>query len=308
MLKKIFIARHHGFCMGVKRAINIAEDTAKDPNARVTILNEIVHNEAVVERFRQQGVGQAFSVADVAQGTLIISAHGIAPDVIEEAKSKGLNVVDATCPLVTRIYTIVEKIIGNGYYVVHFGDRHHDETEGVVGHAPDRITVVSDKSELDTLPEWKDRQLGLTSQTTASQEGFAEFQVLAKAKWPHLEIFDTICDATNQRQKAIMDLAPQVDMVLVVGSKTSANSVRLAQISNALCGKGLLISSAADIQAEWYTDDQKIEKVGISAGASTPEFLVEEVVKKLVDISGGTAEVILPERRERISRVARQAG
>jgi 4-hydroxy-3-methylbut-2-enyl diphosphate reductase len=105
-----------------------------------------------------------------------------------------------------------------------------------------------------------------------------------------------------------MDLAPQVDMVLVVGSKTSANSVRLAQISNALCGKGLLISSAADIQAEWYTDDQKIEKVGISAGASTPEFLVEEVVKKLVDISGGTAEVILPERRERISRVARQAG
>lgn len=308
MLKKVIIARHHGFCMGVKRAINIAEDTAKDQSARVTILNEIVHNEAVVERFRRQGVGQAFAVQDVSEGTLIISAHGIAPGVIEDAKSRGLNVVDATCPLVTRIYTIVEKIIANGYYVIHYGDRHHDETEGVVGHAPDRITVVSDKSELDNLPAWTDRRLGLTSQTTASQEGFAEFQVLAKQKWPHLEVFDTICDATNQRQKAIMDLAPQVDMVLVVGSKTSANSVRLAEISNAICGRGVLISSAADIKAEWFGEDKKIEKVGISAGASTPEFLVEEVVKKLVDISGGTAEVILPERRERIKSIARQAG
>jgi 4-hydroxy-3-methylbut-2-enyl diphosphate reductase len=167
--------------------------------------------------------------------------------VITEAKAKGLNVVDATCPLVTRIYNIVEKIINDGYYVIHYGDRHHDETEGVVGHAPDRITVVSDKSELDSMPDWTDRKLGLTSQTTASQEGFAEFQILAKEKWPHLEIFDTICDATNQRQRSIMDLAPQVDMVLVVGSKTSANSVRLAEISNALCGRGILISSAADI-------------------------------------------------------------
>ncbi len=308
MLKKVIIARHHGFCMGVKRAINIAEDTAKEKNAKVTILNEIVHNDAVVERFRQQGVGQAFAVQDVSDGTLIISAHGIAPGVIEEARARGLNVVDATCPLVTRIYTIVEKIIANGYYVIHYGDRHHDETEGVVGHAPDRITVVSDKSELEALPAWTERRLGLTSQTTASQEGFAEFQILAKQKWPHLEIFDTICDATNQRQKAIMDLAPQVDMVLVVGSKTSANSVRLAEISNAICGRGLLIGSAADIKPEWYGEDQKIEKVGISAGASTPEFLVEEVVKKLVDISGGTAEVVLPERRERIRSIARQAG
>ncbi|MFZ1682876.1 MAG: 4-hydroxy-3-methylbut-2-enyl diphosphate reductase [Candidatus Zixiibacteriota bacterium] len=308
MLKKIILAKHHGFCMGVKRAINIAEETAKAPESRVTILNEIVHNDAVVEKFRSQGVGQAFAVKDVQQGTLIISAHGIAPSVITEAKAKGLNVVDATCPLVTRIYNIVEKIINDGYYVIHYGDRHHDETEGVVGHAPDRITVVSDKSELPSMPDWTDRKLGLTSQTTASQEGFAEFQILAKEKWPHLEIFDTICDATNQRQRSIIDLAPQVDMVLVVGSKTSANSVRLAEISNALCGRGILISSASDIDPNWYNDDQNISSVGISAGASTPEFLVEEVMKRLVEISGGTAEVILPERRERIRNVARQAG
>jgi len=305
MLKKIILARHHGFCMGVKRAINIAEETALDKSTPVTILNEIVHNEAVVDRFRQQGLGQAFSVNDVAGGTLIISAHGIAPNVIEEAKTKGLNVVDATCPLVTRIYNIVTKIIESGYYVVHYGDRRHDETAGIVGHAPDRITVVAGPEELASLPDWRDRKLGLTSQTTASQERFAEFKRAAKQKWPHIEAFDTICNATEQRQSAIMDLAPQVDMVLVVGSKTSANSKRLADISNTLCGRGILIDSAKDIHDDWFTEGQGVQRVGVSAGASTPEFLVEDVIERLVEISGGTAEVIVPERRERIRNTAR---
>jgi len=305
MLKKIILARHHGFCMGVKRAINIAEETALDKSAPVTILNEIVHNEAVVDRFRQQGLGQAFSVNDVAGGTLIISAHGIAPNVIEDAKNRGLNVVDATCPLVTRIYNIVTKIIQSGYYVIHYGDRQHDETAGIVGHAPDRITVVASADDLASLPDWKERKLGLTSQTTASQEKFAEFKKVAKQKWPHIEVFDTICNATEQRQSAIMDLAPQVDMVLVVGSKTSANSKRLADISNTLCGRGILIDSANDIRDDWFGEKQGIQRVGVSAGASTPEFLVEDVIRRLVEISGGTAEVIVPERRERIRNTTR---
>lgn len=305
MLKKVIMARHHGFCMGVKRAINIAEETAQNLTKPVTILNEIVHNEAVVDRFKKQGVGQAFSVDDVSGGTLIISAHGIAPGIIEDAKSKGLNVIDATCPLVTRIYNIVMKVIDNGYHVIHYGDRAHDETAGIVGHAPDRITVVAGPEELDALPDWKDRKLGLTSQTTASQEKFAEFQKAAKVKWSHIEVFDTICNATEQRQSAIMDLAPQVDMVLVVGSKTSANSKRLADISNSICGRGILIDSAADIRDEWFASEHNIERVGVSAGASTPEFLVEAVIERLVAISGGTAEVIVPERRERIRSAAR---
>ncbi len=307
MLKKIMIARHHGFCMGVKRAINIAEETAQDKDRKVTILNEIVHNETVVQRFRDQGVGQAYSLEDVGEGTLIISAHGVAPHVIEDARAKGLDVIDATCPLVTRIYNIVMKVIENGYHVIHFGDPHHDETQGVVGHAPDKITVVTSKEELPNLPAWTDRKLGLTSQSTCNQNEVAEFQQLAKVKWPHIEIFDTICNATTQRQNAILDLAPQVNMVLVVGSKTSANSVRLAQISDVICGRGILISSAADIRDEWFADE-KIERVGVSAGASTPEFLVEAVIQRLVALSGGTADVIQPERRERIKNVASQAG
>jgi 4-hydroxy-3-methylbut-2-enyl diphosphate reductase len=302
MLKKIIIARHHGFCMGVKRAIATAKETAEKCDGKVTILNEIVHNEAVVEGFRQQGVGQAFCVDDVDEGTLIISAHGVAPSVIAQAEAKGLQVVDATCPLVSRIYTIIHKIVGNGYHVIHFGDRNHEETLGVAGQAPDHIAVVSTAEELLSLPDWPDRKLGLTVQTTAHMSQFAEIEKLAREKWPHVEVFNTVCNATTQRQTAIMDLAPQVDMVLVVGSTTSANSKRLARISEAICGRGILIGSAADINQAWFTEGAGVESVGVSAGASTPEFLVEEVIELLVEISGRQAEVILPEKKNRVRR------
>lgn len=306
MIEKIILARHYGFCMGVKRAITIAEETAQDNSTPVNILNEIVHNEAVVDRFRDQGVGQVFSVDAVPGGTLIISAHGIAPNVIAEAKDRGLHVVDATCPLVTRIYEIVQKVVAHGYYVIHFGDPSHDETLGVVGQAPDRITVVASVGELASLPEWSDRKLGLTCQTTASLDEFVRFQVAAREKWPHVEIFDTICNATNQRQTAIMDLAPHVDLVLVVGSATSANSRRLAGISEAICGKGHLIGSVKDIRTEWFAPDQGVRRVGVTAGASTPDFLVDEVVQRLVEMSGGTAEVTQQEKRERGKPSSRQ--
>jgi 4-hydroxy-3-methylbut-2-enyl diphosphate reductase len=304
MLKKIILARHRGFCMGVKRAINIADDTAdKRTGEKVTILNEIVHNEAVVEDFKQKGVAQAFSVDEVDEGTLIISAHGISPDVIERAEAKGLNVIDATCPLVSRIYEILHKVVANGYHIVHYGDRKHDETQGVIGHAPEHITVVSTPEELQALPDWPDRKLGLTVQTTSHKDEFEKVEQLAVAKWPHIRVFNTICNATTKRQSAVMDLAPRVDMMLVVGSKTSANSSRLAQISDAICGRGILIGSADDIETEWF-DDPAIEQVGITAGASTPEFLVEQAIERLVEISGGTAEVVLPKKNNRIPRAA----
>jgi 4-hydroxy-3-methylbut-2-enyl diphosphate reductase len=301
MLKKIHLAKYYGFCMGVKRAITIAEDTAKAASGNVTILKEIVHNDAVVRRFSSEGVGQAMSVDNVNDGTLIISAHGISPDVITSARGKGLQVVDATCPLVTRIYDIIHQLVKNDHYIIHFGDPNHDETNGVMGHAPDRITLVENKSQLSDLPDWRDRKLGITIQTTADMEEALEFQKLAGKKWPHAEFFDTICNATNQRQTAIMDMAPSVELILVVGSTTSANSKRLASISKALCGKGHLINSAEDINEEWFADSERVENVGISAGASTPEFLVEEVIERLKEISGGRAEVFLPEKKRRRS-------
>lgn len=305
MLKKIIVADHHGFCMGVKRAIQIAEETSENSNEKVTILNEIVHNEAVVERFRQMGVGQAFSVNDVDEGTLIISAHGIAPDVIQNAENKGLKVIDATCPLVSRIYEIIEKVVANGYHIIHYGNPDHDETIGVLGYAPDNITVVDNINELLALPEWKDKKLGLTVQTTAHLEEFAKVEEKALEKWPHLRVFNTICNATTKRQTAIMDLAPKVDMVLVVGSESSANSRRLASISDAICGKGILIDSADDVDETWFAESEHVEQVGISAGASTPDFLVEAVIEKLIKISNGQAELVLPVKKRKINKISR---
>lgn len=308
MLRKIYMARYKGFCMGVKRAITIAEETSRSDDEQVTILNEIVHNDAVVEKFRSEGVAQALSVDDVDSGTLIISAHGVAPEVIMDAESKGLNVIDATCPLVTKIYDIILKAVEEGYHVIHFGDPDHDETKGVVGYAPEDITVVSTTEQLQDLPDWKDRKLCLTVQTTAHISTFRDAQKVARGKWPGIRIADSVCNATTQRQSAIEELAPKVDMVLVVGSKTSANSNRLARISESICGKGRLINSADDIEIEWFAASENVSKVGLTAGASTPDFLVEEVIERLVEISGGAAEVIIPEKKRRSASVAKRAG
>lgn len=292
MIKKIIIARHYGFCMGVKRAIKIADETARESSTPVTILNEIVHNDSVVEDFRQKGVGQKFAIDDIENGTVIISAHGVEPRVKQAARDKGLTVVDATCPLVNHIYKIIRKVIPQGYYLIHFGDTDHDETKGVVGHAPDRITVISSVDRLDQYPDWKDRKLGLTVQTTMRIEDFEAFRLAAEKKWPHLETFDTICMATSERQSAIRDMAPEVDMILVVGSQTSANSKRLAHISRTLCGRGELIGSADDIRENWFTGaNEEIERIGVTAGASTPDFLVDAVIERLAQMSGGQAEI-----------------
>jgi len=295
--------------MGVERAIKIADETAetRSNDGAVTILNEIVHNEAVVEGFRERGVGQATAVSEVDSGLLIISAHGISPGVVEAAESKGLEVIDATCPLVTRIYRIIKRAIGKGLHVIHYGDPHHDETAGIVGHAPDKITVAANNEELLALPDWPDRKLGLTVQTTAHAQQFEEVEQLAQSKWPHIEVFNTICNATTQRQDAIMEMAPIVDMILVVGSQTSANSKRLASISDDLCGTGVLIESAADIKPEWFGANTGVANVGVSAGASTPQFLVDDVVSRLVELADKPIDIVRLKDTERPKRVKAKA-
>jgi len=293
MIRKIILARSRGFCMGVKRAINIAEETAKSSSGDVTILNEIVHNEAVVEDFRKMGVGQQRSVDDIDSGTVIISAHGVSPAVIDSAEERGLSVVNATCPLVTRICKKILEVVPQGYWIIHFGDRDHDETKGILGHAPDRITVISSVDELDNYPNWSDRKLGLTVQSTMDTDDFKQFQIEAERKWPQIDTFDTICNATSERQAAIRDMAGLVDMVLVVGSNTSANSKRLANISRQLCGRAELIGSESDVLSEWFSgENESIETIGVSAGASTPEFLVDDVIARLLTLSNGDAEVV----------------
>jgi len=302
-MKKIIVADHYGVCMGVKRAISMTEETSQQ-DKNVTIFREIVHNEAIVEKFRSEGVGQTNSVDSISGGTVIIPAHGASPDIFKRAEAKNLNVVDATCPLVIRIHKIIRKLADSGYYILHYGDSAHDETVGIIGHAPDRVKVIESVSDLDkieSLPE----KVALTAQTTAGISNFDEVEQVAIKKFPQIEVFNTICNATTQRQAAITKLAPNVDIMLVVGSKSSANSNRLAQISKSLCKRAYLIDSAKEIDPEWFDDkSQPVEVVGLSAGASTPDFLIEGVIEKLNRFSQSPVELIYPKKKSKENALA----
>jgi 4-hydroxy-3-methylbut-2-enyl diphosphate reductase len=294
-MKRIILARHYGFCMGVKRAITIAEETGRTEDGPVNVINEIVHNDSVVRKLAEQGVGTVSSVADASGGTVIVSAHGAPPAWFEEAEKRGLKIIDATCPLVIRIHRIVHKLIKNGYHIIHYGDIDHDETKGVVGQAPPgRVTVVRDLAQLRALPR-DGHKFALTSQTTIGVLDFEKIGAEAQRKFPGIQIFNTICNATSQRQEAVMALAPDVDLMLIVGSRSSANSKRLRDISEAICGRAVLINAADDLDLNQLED---VETVGLSAGASTPDFLVEEVIDSLLKFSGGGAEVIRPEKKD----------
>lgn len=275
--------------MGVKRAIKIAEETGSAQNGPVNVVHEIVHNDSVVRRLALEGIGHVSRVADAPGGTIIVSAHGAPPELFEEAKSRGLRIIDATCPLVVRIHKTIHRLIEQGYRIIHFGDQCHDETIGVVGQAPPgQIHVVQTVEELNQIPD-RGRRFALTAQTTASIDDFKSISREARRLFPHLRIFNTICNATTRRQAAVLEIAPQVDVMLIVGSNSSANSIRLRRISEAACGRAYLINSAASLKEEWLDG---IETIGLTAGASTPDFLVEEVIDYLVGFSGKRAELV----------------
>jgi (E)-4-hydroxy-3-methyl-but-2-enyl pyrophosphate reductase len=292
-LTTIRLARHYGFCMGVTRAIQIALRTGDGNTGPVNVIHDIVHNDTVVKELAERNVGRGVSVTAAPGGTVIIPAHGAPPALFEEARRRSLEIVDATCPLVIKIQRIVRRLIDDDYQIIHFGDLHHDETRAVVGQAPEgRVVVVHDLDELQAVPK-TGRPMALTSQTTADAVEFARISREAVHLFPDITICNTICNATGQRQKAVLELAPQVDLMLIVGSNSSANSKRLRDISRAVCRAAYLINSAHEIDPAWL---ENVAAVGVTAGASTPDVLAEEVVNWLVSYSGGTAEVIRPDR------------
>jgi 4-hydroxy-3-methylbut-2-enyl diphosphate reductase len=298
-LKKIILANHYGFCMGVKRAIKIALETGGAGPGPVNVIHEIVHNDAVVKNLADRGIGYVSRVTEAPGGTVIVSAHGAPPSMFQEAANRGLKVVDATCPLVIRIHKIIHKLIDNGYHIIHFGDSYHVETIGVVGQAPPgRVQVISGVEGLRRLKRRR-AKYALTAQTTADVADFKKIEAEARKIFPGIEVFNTICDATSRRQASVLEIAPEVELMLVVGSVSSANSNRLRSISEAICGRAYLINSASALDESWLNG---VGTVGITAGASTPDFLVEEVVKRLEEYSGGAAEVIRPGKKVKSAR------
>ena len=267
--------------MGVERSIGMAVEAREKTEGPLTILNEIVHNNSVVRDLDDRGIERTTDINAVNDGTLIISAHGVAPFVIENAQNKGLNVIDSTCPLVTVLHKSADYFIKRGYTVIVFGDPNHDEMQGVHGRHPDKIYVIKEISSSEDLPEIEGK-VALISQSTQSLEMFDKAAEVVERKYDDVKIKNTICDATRKRQTAILDLAPQVDLVLVVGSQTSANSKRLAFIAEQIGTPAYLIDNADGIDEQWLND---VDNVGITAGASTPDKLVQEVVNRIKDFA-----------------------
>jgi 4-hydroxy-3-methylbut-2-enyl diphosphate reductase len=274
--------------MGVERSISMAEEARAEVEGEITILNEIVHNHSVVMDLERRGIGRTGDLEQVEGGTLIISAHGVAPSVIDRARQRGLNVIDSTCPLVTVLHKAADYFIKRDYTVIVFGDERHDEMIGVKGHSPDKIIVLKKIESFEDLPEIEGK-VAFISQSTQSMEAFERAAKLVEAKYKDVRIKNTICDATRQRQTSILDLAPRMDLMIVVGSQTSANSQRLAQISQKSGTQAYLIDNAAEIKSWWFDG---VQELGITAGASTPDWVVMEVVETIKGMAASAGNVV----------------
>ena len=270
---EVILAEYLGFCYGVKRAIQLARESATLPGKAYT-LGPIIHNPQMVAKLGAEGIGLIDTLTDTSKGTVIIRSHGVGPQVYAEAEAKKIRLIDATCPHVKKAQLAAHKLSEEGYKVVIIGEKKHPEVRSILEWAGKEAMVVEDEAEAAELPSYQ--KLGVVAQTTFSQQNFQNIVMYLLPKSHDIRILRTICTATDQRQKAAMDLAGQVSLMLVIGGKNSANTTRLAQLCAAKC-QTYHIETASEIQPGWF---DKIEKIGITAGASTPDWIIKEVYKK----------------------------
>ena len=287
---RIILAAPRGFCAGVNMAIESLQRALNRFGRPIYVYHEIVHNRWVVARFQEQGVVFVGDLADVPDGaTLLFSAHGVAPEVRRQAVTRGLRTVDATCPLVTKVHTEAFRFASEGYTIVLIGHAGHDEVIGTMGEAPAAITLVQQPEDVDRLPFPADQRLAYLTQTTLSVNDAARIIARLKERYPHIvgPARDDICYATQNRQAAVLKLAREANIVLVVGSRNSSNSQRLAELAAASGVTAHLVDGPDDIQSSWFTGD---ETVVVTAGASAPEDVVQQCIERLRAAYNATVE------------------
>jgi 4-hydroxy-3-methylbut-2-enyl diphosphate reductase len=294
---KILLANPRGFCAGVDRAIDIVERAIELFGAPIYVRHEVVHNRFVVDRLRSMGavfVDELDEVPDDA--TVIFSAHGVSKAVQAEARRRGLRVFDATCPLVTKVHMEVSRFAREGREVILIGHEGHPEVEGTMGQFDDtqggRIVLVEDVPDVETLEVRDPARVGVVTQTTLSVDDTADVLDALKARFPTLMTprKEDICYATQNRQDAVKSLVAKCDVVVVVGSQTSSNSNRLREIAEKAGIPGYLVDGPDDLERDWFDGKQV---VGVTAGASAPELLVQRVVARLREWGGQGAEEIV---------------
>ena len=270
---EVILADYLGFCYGVKRAIKIARENAA-PDGSACTLGPIIHNPQMVERLKDEGVGTIDRLDDLKRGKVIIRSHGVGPETYERAEAMGLECVDATCPHVKKAQLSAKELAEEGRFVVIVGEKEHPEVHSIVQWAGGNVAVIETVAEAASVPNAS--RLGIISQTTFSGERFREIVSALLDKSRDIRVMRTICTATDQRQRAARELASKVDVMLVIGGKNSANTTRLAQLCAKIC-RTYHIETAEELQPAWFDN---IEKIGITAGASTPDWIIKEVYKK----------------------------
>ena len=299
----ITLANPRGFCAGVDRAIDIVNRALDMFEAPIYVRHEVVHNKFVVDNLRKRGVIFVEELNEVPDDKIVIfSAHGVSKAVQAEAAKRGLKVFDATCPLVTKVHMEVTRYAKKGSEVILIGHKGHPEVEGTMGQydkvSGGEIYLVENEADVAALQPNNPQALSYVSQTTLSMDDTAKVIAALREKFPaiHGPKTDDICYATQNRQDAVKDLAKRADLILVVGSPNSSNSNRLRELGERMGASAHLIDNADEIQAAWF---EGVAKVGITAGASAPEVLVEEVVKRVQQL-GGDTPVELSGREENI--------
>ncbi len=282
---QVILAQPRGFCAGVERAIEIVERALTKYGAPVYVRHEIVHNRHVVESLKAKGARFVDDLSDVPPGSItIFSAHGVAQDVEKDAKSRGLPVIDATCPLVSKVHIQGQRYVAQGHKVILIGHAGHPEVEGTMGQVPGGVTLIQTVEDVAALEFETHARLAYITQTTLSVDDTKAIIEALKERYPEIVGPETkdICYATQNRQQAVHDLAKLVDVILVVGAANSSNSNRLREIGEELGVKSYLIEDANGLDPEWLIG---AKAVGVTAGASAPEQLVHEVIEALRNMS-----------------------
>ena len=279
--EEIVLAEPRGFCAGVDRAIEIVERAIAKFGAPIYVRHEIVHNTYVVNDLKAKGAVFIEELADVPPGaTLVFSAHGVSKAVQDEARARGFTIFDATCPLVTKVHVEVAKLAKEGYEFIMIGHKGHPEVEGTMGQLNEGIHLVEDTADVQRVKLRQTEKIAVVTQTTLSVDDAAEIAAAVKARFPNVREpkKQDICYATQNRQDAIKLLSPQVDLVIVVGSPTSSNSNRLAELARKLGVDAYMVDSPEELRAEWVVGKSRI---GLTAGASAPEILVQQVIERI---------------------------
>jgi 4-hydroxy-3-methylbut-2-en-1-yl diphosphate reductase len=290
---KILLANPRGFCAGVDRAITIVKNALHKFGAPIYVRHEVVHNKYVVDELKSMGAIFVDELDEIPDGnTVIFSAHGVSKAVREEAKNRGLQIFDATCPLVSKVHMEVHRASRKGQEVVLIGHKGHPEVEGTLGQYDETgvgMYLIEDASQVNSLPIQQPENVSFVTQTTLSVDETRDVIDALRGSFPAIQgpRKDDICYATQNRQDAVRALAPQVDVLLVVGSKNSSNSNRLRELAERLGTKAYLLDDASQLQEEWFSN---VISVGVTAGASAPEVLVQSVIDHLYQLGGSNLE------------------